>query len=227
MRWGRVAVGATAMALLVGVGYFTGLADLVRDTDAFRERVNGWGIWGPIGFLALFTGMVAVGVPGMLFVVAAVAVWSQPVAFAVCWIGSLTSSAPGIYLGRHVGRASLEHRLPARFLRFEQLLRRWPLPGIIALRTIVYLHTAADWLVGMTSIPLRTVWLGTALGMAIPTAFVVFVGPSALDSARGLIGRGPFPGFFALIAIAGVVGMRQALRARTARREVTPALDIG
>ncbi len=227
MRWGRVAIGALLLAVLVGVAYFTGLADLVRDTDAFRDRVDGWGVWGPVGFLALFTGMVAVGVPGMVFVVAAVAVWSPPVAFAVCWLGSLTSSAPGILMGRHVGRASLEHRLPARFLRFEQLLHRRPLVGIIALRMVVYLHTAADWLVGMTSIPLRTVWLGTVLGMAVPTAFVVFVGPSALGSAIGLVGRGPVPGFFALVAVVGAVGARRFRRARSAPAEVTPALDIG
>ncbi|HEX9683084.1 MAG TPA: VTT domain-containing protein [Acidimicrobiales bacterium] len=207
--WPRLVIGSVVLAMLVGIAYLSGLDDLVRDTDAFRDRVDSWGIWGPLGFLAIFTGLVAVGVPGLVFVIAAIAIWSQPVAFVLCWTGALTSSAPGVLMGRHVGRASLEHRLPDRFHRFDALLQRWPLPGIIVLRMFVYLHTAADWLVGMTSIPMRTVWLGTAIGMAVPTAFVVFVGPEALDGARGLVGRGPFPGFFALVAVVGVLIVRR------------------
>ena len=177
----RLVFGVVALAGLIALGWFSGLGDLVRDQDEFRDRIDGWGAWGPILFVALFTLLVPVGVPGLVFVVPSIVIWSAPVAFTLSLIGGVTSSAVGIVFSRYVARQSFEHRLPPRFHRFDAILSRRGLWGVVVLRVFTYLNPAADWLVGLSSVPIGRVLLGTTIGLIVPTAFIVWVGAEAVD----------------------------------------------
>lgn len=209
-------VGLAVLATLVALGWFSGLGDLVRDQDEFRDRIDEWGAWGPILFVLLFTLLVPVGVPGLVFMVPAIIIWPAPVAFAISMIGGITSSSVGIVLSRYVARESFEHRLPARFHRFDGFLNRSGLRGVIVIRVFTHLNPAADWLIGLSSVPIGRVLLGTALGLLVPTAFIVWAGAGAVDFFL-LSGVGRVVLVSGLAAVATAVWWARQRRRRLAR----------
>lgn len=184
MRWLRVAVALAAVALLVALAYGSGLSDLVNDRDRFEARVTESGPWGPLVFLGLFTLLVPVGVPGLLFVVPATILWPAPAAVALSLAGGMTSSAVGMVAARQLGRRAVERRLPERFRAWDARIARTGIWGVIVLRVFTYLAAPADWVVGLSRVPMATALLGTAIGLTVPTLFVVLVGGSAVELLR-------------------------------------------
>lgn len=210
--WLRLVVGLGLIVGLVAVAYGTGLTDLVNDRDRFEQRVRDSGPWAPVVFVGLFTLLVPVGVPGLLFVVPATLLWSAPVAIGLSLAGGMTSSVIGMVFARHVGRRSIEHRLSDRFRAWDERIARTGLWGVVVFRTFTYLAAPADWVVGLSSVPMGTAVLGTAIGLTVPTLFVVLVGGEALAV---LLDR---PWVTAAVAVALVgVGMLAWRRRRATR----------
>ncbi len=163
----------------------SGLVDLVSDEQRLRDLNDDLGLLGPIAFTALFSLLVPVGVPGLVFVLPAALVFPAPVAVAVCLVGGYVSSAFGMWAARTVARDRLADRLPARFRAWDERIARRGLPAVIGLRVVTYLAAPADWLLGLTAIPARQLVLGTALGLIPPTLMYVYAGGGLLDLFLG------------------------------------------
>lgn len=174
----RIAVVIAAVVVALRV---TGLAELVRDQDRLDDLVDRAGLAGPVLFALLFTLLVPVGVPGLVFVLPAAVIFSAPVAIAVSLVGGYTSSAIGMIAARRLGRAQLEARLSPRMLAWNERISRGGVGAVIALRVITYLAAPADWLLGLTKISNRDLAIGTAIGLVPPTLAYVIGGGGLLD----------------------------------------------
>ncbi len=176
-RWVLI---ATVVALVL-VARRSGLTDLLSDEDRLQSLVDGAGWLGPLLFVALFTVLVPVGVPGLVFVLPAAVVFPAPMAIAVSLAGGYTSSAIGMFFARTAGRETIAAKLPPRFARWDAALGRRGLPAVIGLRVVTYLAAPADWLLGLSSIPTRHLVVGTAVGLVPPTLLYVIAGGGVLD----------------------------------------------
>ncbi len=179
-RGRRLLVLAAAVAVFV-IARRSGVTELLADQDRLRDVVDQAGWLGPVVFTGLFTALVPVGVPGLVFVLPAAVVFPAPLAIVVCLVGGYTSSAIGVWFSRTVGRDAVAAKLPPRFHRWDQAIARRGLLAVIALRIVTYLAAPADWLLGLSAIPTRKIVIGTALGLIPPTLLYVIAGGGVLD----------------------------------------------
>ncbi len=159
----------------------SGLTDLLGDEDRLQELVDDAGWLAPILYTLLFTVLVPVGVPGLVFVLPAAVVFPAPVAIAVCLVAGYLSSGAGVWFARTIGRQTVEAKMPPSFRKWDERLARRGFVAVIALRTLTYLAAPADWLLGLSSIPTRTIVVGTVVGLIPPTLLYVIAGGGVLD----------------------------------------------
>jgi uncharacterized membrane protein YdjX (TVP38/TMEM64 family) len=168
MRRQILALGGLAALLLIAwqLGFFERL-----EPESLREFVASAGPWAPVVYVVLFSCFEAIGVPGFLFIGAAVAIWPLWTAFALIWVGSVGAACVGFLFARTIGRDFVTAHMPERLRRFDARLTRSGLRWVIGLRLVTYLAAPAHWLVGLSGVRFRTALLGSIIGFA-PGSFV-------------------------------------------------------
>jgi uncharacterized membrane protein YdjX (TVP38/TMEM64 family) len=170
-------VAAGAIALLAG----SGVLDGITDEDRLRSTVDGAGAWGPLVFVALMVALVPLNVPGLLFVVPATTLFGTGAGIALSLTGGFVASAIGVVAARRLGRSAFERRMPPRIRRLEQRISARGFWAVALLRSTTFLFQPADWLCGLSSIPMRTVLAGTLVGLVPPTVVIALTGGGVLD----------------------------------------------
>ncbi len=178
---GRRLLGVAAAVAVFVIARRSGATELLADQNRLRDVVDQAGWLGPVVFTGLFTALVPVGVPGLVFVLPAALVFPAPLAVVVCLVGGYTSSGIGVWFSRTVGREAVAAKLPPRFRRWDDAIARRGLVAVIALRLVTYLAAPADWLLGVSAIPTRKIVIGTAIGLIPPTLLYVIAGGGVLD----------------------------------------------
>ncbi len=174
-----VVIGLVVTAFVVARR--SGLTDLLGDEERLEELVDEGGWIAPFAYTLVFTLLVPVGVPGLVFVLPAAVVFPAPVAIVVCLVAGYASSGAGVWFARTVGRETVEARMPASFRKWDERIARRGLLAVVGLRTVTYLAAPADWLLGLSSISTRTIVIGTGVGLIPPTVLYVVAGGGVLD----------------------------------------------
>lgn len=172
-------VGVVAGLVVAVLG--TGLLDSVSSQDELRATVDDAGAAGPLVFLALMIALVPLNVPGLIFVIPSTTLFGTVGGVAMSLTGGFVASAIGVVLARRLGRAAVAHRIPARLRRLEERLSRRGFWAVVVLRLFTFLAQPADWLLGLSSIPMRTVLAGTLVGLVPPTLVIALSGGGILD----------------------------------------------
>ncbi|MEM7413506.1 MAG: VTT domain-containing protein [Myxococcota bacterium] len=154
------------LAGLVGVAlvaWGTGLhAHLELDT--VRNLVDGAGPWGPVVFVALF-GLEGVGVPGVVFMLAAIAIWPPSLAFLYNFLGAQTAGLVGFFFARWIGRDWVAARLPENVRRYESRIEERGLETVVLVRLVFFIAPPAHWFLGLSPVRFRDYLLGSMIGM--------------------------------------------------------------
>ena len=177
----RVVGVLAAVVAVIGLAFGTGLVDHVSDQERLRETVDDAGVWGPLLFLALMIVFVPLNVPGLVFVIPSTTLFGTVPGIGLSLLGGFAASALGIVAARRLGRAALETRLPPRIRRWEARLCERGFWAVVLLRSFTFLLQPVDWLCGLSSIPLRTVLLGTFVGLIPPTVVIALSGGGLLE----------------------------------------------
>jgi uncharacterized membrane protein YdjX (TVP38/TMEM64 family) len=172
-----VVLAIGALVLLVSA---TGLLDHVRNEEQLRDTVEGAGLWAPLLFLGLMVLLVPLNVPGVLFVVSSVALFGPVGGVLLSLIGGNIASAIGVIAARRLGRTAFETRMPPRIRRLEERLARHGFWGVVVIRCLTFLLQPADWLCGISSIPMRTILSATFVGLIPPTLVIALGGGNLL-----------------------------------------------
>ena len=180
-RFIRPALVLLVIGLVIAAVWMSGLADHVSSEERLRETVEGAGILGPVLFVGLMVLFVPLNVPGVLFVVPSVALFGPVGGVLLSLLGGNLASAIGVIGARRLGRPAFEARMPARIRRWEERLAKHGFWGVVVIRCLTFLLQPADWLCGISSIPMRTVLAGTFVGL-IPPTLVVSLGGGNLFS---------------------------------------------
>lgn len=179
-RAGRLLLVAAAIGAVVAAVLASGLDELATDEERLRASVADAGAWGPVLFVALMVVLVPLNVPGLLFVLPSAAMFGPVAGFGLSLLGGSLASAVGIVGARLLGRAAFEGRLPARVLRLEQRIVRRGFGGVAGIRCFTFLLQPVDWILGASSLPMRTALGGTVVGLIPPTLVLCLFGDALL-----------------------------------------------
>ena len=173
----KVVVAASMLALAAAV-VASGLGDALADVEAVEEFLRDRGWLGPVVFVAVMWALQPLGVPGVVFMVPASLVWSAPGAIALSWIGNMGASFLAFAFARWVARDWAQARLPERFRRWDARLAGGGVVQVAMLRVATGQLTPADWLLGISSVRVRSFLVGTGVGIVPVIVIVVVAGAS-------------------------------------------------
>lgn len=171
-----------ALAVL-GVGiaaWQSGLLDQVSPNE-LSERLLSWGIWGGVAVLAGWTLLQPFGVSGWIWVMAAAFTWSPPSAMAITLGGSLLSAVVCFGFARYVARDWVAKRVPKRFMRYEERLRRNGVLTTAGIRVFMFSSPPLSLAMGVSSVRFRDYVLGTTLGNVPQVIVGVLLGERILE----------------------------------------------
>lgn len=120
------------------------------------------------------------GVPPVLLLMPAAAVWSFPVALGQSLAGGLGASVLGFLMSRYWLRESVVPRIPPKIQAFEQRLELHGFSTVVVLRLLFYLFPPINWMLGISRIPLRTFIPATFLGMLPGTLIYLLAGKGVI-----------------------------------------------
>lgn len=164
--------------LLAGVAAYLGGLHENFDPEALRELVAEAGVWGPVLFVLLF-GLEGLGVPGIVFVLTALALWPPWLAFLLNWLGAQVAGVVGFTFARTVGRDWIAQHLPERVRGFEQQVVERGVQTVIVVRLFFFLAPWAHWALGLSPVSWRAFLLGSAIGY-VPLMLAISLGGAAL-----------------------------------------------
>ena len=71
--------------------------------------------------------------------------------------------------------------MPPRVRRLEERLSARGFWGVVAVRSLTYLFQPVDWLIGLSSMRMRTILTGTFVGLIPPTLVISLGGGNLLS----------------------------------------------
>ena len=166
------------------VGRMLGLEQFLH-AERIRELVAEAGAFGPLAFLALFVGAVVAQVPGVVFVVAAPALFHFPQALALCWAASILAVIANFGLVRRVDGFIATPSTPPGQLHSAGK-RSWlaplfagleahPIRTVALLRIITIMFPPVTGALALTQVSARDHAIGSAVGMLPPIALILAV----------------------------------------------------
>lgn len=184
-RWLRLAALALALALMFVLAQVSGLRDALT-TERLQQAVTQAGWWGLGLFFVTFTLGQLMQVPGVVFVLVARVAWGPMWGFASAYVGAVISASLVFLVVRAVGGRPLAEVTwpPAR--RILAGLERWPVLTIASLRAVMMLNPPLNYALALSPVRARHHLVGSALGLVVPVAAVVFLSEGALALVRSL-----------------------------------------
>ncbi|MBE2249882.1 MAG: VTT domain-containing protein [Myxococcus sp.] len=182
-------LGRIALVLLVVGLLLVGSLPEVRavlTAERLQQAVVEAGVWGFVVFVVCFTVGQLLQVPGVVFVLAARAAWGPVLGFTNAYVGALVAAGVGFLLVRTLGGQPLGDVTwgPAR--RILAGLERRPVLTIASLRAVMLLSPPLNYALALSPVRQHHHLMGSALGLVVPVAAVVFLSESALALFRSL-----------------------------------------
>ncbi|MEX2608066.1 MAG: VTT domain-containing protein [Kiritimatiellia bacterium] len=174
--------GAPALLLCSLVVALWAMAGLVFGFEVFHPAAiveRGWPA--AVGYALLIAVLGGCGVPPVLMILPAAAVWPFHVAFAQSLCGGMGAALIGFLLSRYFLRETVDPRIPPKIRQYEHRLETHGFSTVLVMRLLFYLFPPINWMLGISHISLATFLGGTFLGM-IPGTLVYML------TGRGLIG---------------------------------------
>lgn len=168
--WGRLlALVLVVVALTVAIRY----GDIRSlSPERLRTWVQGFGVWGPLAYVAFWVVGAILMAPGTLLIVVGALAFPLYLAFPLAWIGLLGGTAATFWLGRALGRGWVERRLGPHIAKLEGQIEENGFRLILLMRLAGAPGNVLNYAAGLTKLRFTDCMLGTALG-TIPFVTVV------------------------------------------------------
>jgi len=180
---GRTIAAIIGVFVLIVGGYFLAARifgfSLELDAEPFRNWVEGFGVFGPIIFIAVMAASVLFApIPNVPVFAAAGLAWGPVLGTVYSMIGLLIGSSMAFFMARKLGRRWLPRLIGKRNAeRMDGLADSMGGRVLFLARMLPVINF--DWLsffAGVTSISYRTFFVASALGMIVPTTAAVVAG---------------------------------------------------
>lgn len=174
MRW------LILLLVIPGTLWATGALDYLRDTDRVRADVSQLGPLAPIAWILVHATLEGLGVPATFIVIAAMVLFTKPVALAVCVLGSAGGMAFGFCLARYLARDWVSARLPERFRQWESRVSDNAFLVSLGMRSFLFLAPGPAYVMGLSRARFFPCLLGALLGCIPGLWLMVYWGPEAV-----------------------------------------------
>lgn len=179
----KIALILLVVAMLVAA-HQTGVLRQFGDPAEVKRTLVGLGPWGYAAFIAAYTALQPFGVPGTVFVWAAPLIWPWQIAFVLSMTGTMTASVVGFSFSRFIARDWVAARLPPRFAKYDDALRRRAFATVFVLRFVFWMPQVLHAFFGVSQVPFWTHFWGSLAGYFVPLLLVSYFGPQLFDWLR-------------------------------------------
>ena len=201
-----------ALAVLGGA-WHSGAADFLHDPKRIVNFIHGEGLRGMALFCAIFVIGGSLGVPPVLFVIAAGLLWPFAAALAISMTSGLLAAMLGFFLSRYIAHDFFHRHIPKRIQRYSEGLRRHGFRTVVVLRLLFYLFPPVSWMIGLSRIRARDYIAGTLIGALPLTVLYTLLGRKWIP---WLLSQDPL--HIALVALALVLFAGLAVRSRLKKK---------
>lgn len=176
--------GAVLKALVL-VLFIAGAIVLVRQTalgtyftpERARGLIDAAGFWAPLVFILLYAAGVCLFVPATVLTGIGAFVFGPYLGFLWVWAGAMAGATAAFFIGRTLGRDLAASLIGNKLHRYDEAIARNGFATILYLRLIYFPFTPLNFGMGLTRIPFRDYFFGTALGIVVGTfVFTFFFG---------------------------------------------------
>ncbi len=176
----RIALLVLVVVALFAIAHFTGLAEAVT-RERVQELATSWGAAGLVLYVVVFSVGEILQLPGVLFVVAAVAAYGPWLGTGAAYLGMIGASITVFLFGRLVaGRALVEVEHP-RVKALMARVDRAPIATVAFLRGVLFVLPGIGYACAVSSIRFRDYVIGSAIGLVVPSVLAALLGEWALS----------------------------------------------
>ncbi len=184
MHWWVPLVILAVLGLLYAIGRWLGLREHLGELDRWIE---GFGVIGPVVFVALYVAATVLGLPGSPMTAAAGALFGAVIGILTSLVASTVAATVSFLLIRHLAPVRLRERLAVSrsFQHLDRLVKRRGSLVVLATRMANLLPFAVvNYGFGLTSVRLRTYVICSLLGKIPGTVLLVVGVDIVLDAVR-------------------------------------------
>lgn len=139
-------------------------AGLAGKVTALRSFINSMGYLGPAVFVVVSTAAIMVYIPAVVIVCVAVCIFGG-ITGALLATASIYLAVTAVYFtAQFLGRGLVVRMAGKRFREFESRLDGKGLVTVIYMRLLFFVFPPTNWLLGLSALRFRDVFLGTVLG---------------------------------------------------------------
>ncbi len=170
----RLGLLALLLAAAWAVAAATGFADDLT-VDKVRKMVRDAGAWGYVVYVTVFTVAEFAHIPGMVFVVAGVAIWGPWIGGTLGFFAANVSICVTFLIVRGVGGKALQQFDHKWIKKALDHLDARPLITVTALRSVFWLAPALNYALALSNVRFRWFALGSAIGLILPVTGVTLL----------------------------------------------------
>ena len=182
--------------------------------EAFKEKINSFGIWGPIMYIVFYIIRPLVLFPAAVFSATAGVIWGLK-GFIYLLIAANLSSTVEFFVARYFAREVIERFLKGKIGDIDNAIEKRGFVTVLLIRLIPNLPWDVQNLgLGLTKVKFRDYFLGTFIGI-LPASFaLVYFGASFISVITDP--KHAWKIVLAVALLAGVFLMQKYLRKRQA-----------
>ena len=206
----RFIVMALVVAACLAIFHLTPLKDYATNVFAWKDKIQATGVWAPLAFLGISSGLIAVGLPRLLFCALGGMLFGFLDGFLLALFASLFGSYATFIFARWGGREWVRKRI-AQDGKMHKLLKHPSLFSVFLVRQLPIAGVVPNLVLGVTHVRHRVFLLGSFLGYLPSAAWVALIGSGigkqSLAHAMGQI-------TLAMLGLGGVSTLAWYLRRR-------------
>lgn len=170
----------TFILLLIFSFFFYPKLDDGDFINRMREALEGFGIWAPLVFLAIYI-IVTIFVPSTSFMVAAGILFGFKFGLIYTIIGGFISAMLVFYISRKLGKDLTDSALRSKYMKYlekyNSRLEREGFLDLIVLRAMPIMpFNVLNILMGVSKISTTNYIIGTLIGLVPSNVFAVYLG---------------------------------------------------
>lgn len=159
-----------------------GRSEWARSLSAasLEQLVTAAGPWSLVVFFAIFAFGQLAQLPGVLFIVAARLAFGPAIGFVAAYVGSVLAVTFTFTVVRALGGKPIETVSFAPARRWLGRLEAKPVQTVALLRAVLLLSPPLNYALALAPVKPRAHLAGSALGLVVPVAAVVFLSEAVL-----------------------------------------------
>jgi len=189
--------------------------------ESFKEKIDSFGIWGPIIYIVLYVFRPLILFPAAVFSASAGAIWGlKGLIYLV--IGANLSAIAEFLIARYFAREMVEKLIQGKFSKIDQAVEKKGFITVLLIRLIPNVAWDIQNLaLGLTKVKFRDYALATLIGILPGSFALVYFGSSSISVITN-------PKHFwkiivAFVILGAVYYLQQFLKKKQNKEPITPA----